>query len=116
MHVFAIEPSHLPTIQIFGNVAFTATVLATVWSKTSFGITLLRITDGKMKPVIWFILVSMNMAMHIHALFPWIQCDPISKGWNRDEPGSCWDPKVNVIYGVFASSRSTLVTLGLEQS
>lgn len=105
MHVYDVNPSHFPMIQIVGNVAFSAAVLATVWSKTSFGITLLRITEGKMKPVIWFILVSMNIAMHLHALFPWIHCNPISKGWFRDQPGTCWSPEVSVIYGVFASSK-----------
>lgn len=105
MHVFAVEEKNLPWIQIYGNVSFSATVLATVWSKTSFGITLLRITEGKLKPVIWFVLVTMNIAMYIHALFPWIQCDPIAKGWFRDMPGKCWDGKVNVDYGIFASGE-----------
>lgn len=112
-HVFDVDPSHFPLIQIYGNVAFSAAVLATVWSKTSFGITLLRITEGKMKPVIWFILVSMNTAMHLHALFPWIQCSPISKGWFRDIPGTCWSPEVSVIYGVFASTYSGSVDIVL---
>jgi hypothetical protein len=101
-HVSAINPRHLPAIQILGNVSASASILAAVWSKTSFGITLLRIIEGKIKPVIWFIIVSMNLLMGGNALIFWIQCDPVSKAWNTEEPGTCWDPRVNVIYGVIA--------------
>lgn len=101
-HVSAIDPNHLTTIQILGNVCASSAIMAAVWSKTSFAITLLRITDGKIKPVVWFVIVSMNLLMGVHALMPWIQCNPVSKTWNRDEPGTCWDPRVNIVYGIVA--------------
>ena len=100
--MYAIDTRHLPTIQILGNVSASTSILAAVWSKTSFGITLLRIIEGKMKRVVLFIIVSMNLLMSFHALFPWIQCDPVSKTWNVNEPGTCWDPRVNVIFGMVA--------------
>ncbi|OIW25567.1 hypothetical protein CONLIGDRAFT_581876 [Coniochaeta ligniaria NRRL 30616] len=112
-HVFAIDTRHLPPIQILGNVSASASILAAVWSKTSFGITLLRIAEGKMKPAIWFIIMSMNLLMGVSALMPWIQCDPVSKTWNRDEPGSCWDPRVNIVYGVVAGSYSGVMDIVL---
>jgi hypothetical protein len=84
-----------------------------VWSKTSFALTLLRITEGKMKYLIWFIIASMNLLMGTNALITWIQCYPVSKTWNRDEPGTCWDYRVNIVYGVVAGSYSGLMDIAL---
>jgi hypothetical protein len=95
-----------------GSVSASAAILAAVWSKTSFGMTLLRITDGKMKPVIWVIIVSMNLLMGVHSLMPWIQCNPLSKTWNRDEVGECWDPQVSIVYGVVAGCMYNLTEPG----
>lgn len=109
-HVFAIDAQQLPVIQILGNVSASAAIFAAVWSKTSFGITLLRIAEGKlMRSAIWCIIVSMNLLMSVHAVMPWIQCDPVSKTWNRDEPGSCWDPRINIVYGMVAGCKFHVV-------
>lgn len=107
-HVAAIEPKRLPTIQILGNVSSSASILAAVWGKTSFGITLLRIAEGGKKLVIWLVIVSMNLLMISNALLAWIQCDPVSKNWNPEEPGTCWDPRAIIVYGVVAGCRSRL--------
>ncbi|KAH8904155.1 hypothetical protein BR93DRAFT_946918 [Coniochaeta sp. PMI_546] len=112
-HISAIDASHLQTTQILGNVAASASILGAVWSKTSFGVTLLRIAEGRMKPAIWFIILSMNLLMGVHALIPWIQCNPVAKTWNRDEPGSCWDPRVNIVYGILAGSYSGVMDIVL---
>ncbi|KAB5585117.1 hypothetical protein GE09DRAFT_15318 [Coniochaeta sp. 2T2.1] len=112
-HVIAINPQHLPTIQIYGDVSASAAILAAAWSKTSFGLTLLRIAGGRTKVVVWAIIVSMNLLMGVHALMPWIQCDPVSKGWNRGREGRCWDARVGVVYGVVAGSYSGVMDIVL---
>jgi hypothetical protein len=101
--VLAVHPENLALIQILGNVSMSSGILAAVWSKTSFGITLLRITSEKTKLAVWFIIISMNLLMTLHGLMPWIQCYPASKSWNGNKPGRCWDARVNVYYGVTAA-------------
>ncbi|KAK5655071.1 hypothetical protein OQA88_5970 [Cercophora sp. LCS_1] len=52
-------------------------ILAAVWSKTSFALTMLRLMqDWKMKAFIWFIIVSMNIAMYLTIIFTWLKCVP----------------------------------------
>jgi len=72
----------------------TITITAIVWTKTAFAITLLRLTTGMTKAFVWFIIISMNVAMGFGAMVPWIQCKPLAKGWIRDLHGTCWAPRV----------------------
>jgi len=87
-------------------VAGTFSVTAAIWSKTSFAITLLRLTDGRMKILIWCLIISMNVAMGLSALFPWVQCTPVQKGWNMSIPGTCWPAGTIVKYNIFSAGRS----------
>lgn len=55
-------------------------MLAAVWSKTSFALTMLRLMQNwKMKAFIWFIIVSMNLAMYLTIIFTWLRCTPPAK-------------------------------------
>lgn len=85
------------------NLCGTFSLTAAIWSKTSFALTLLRLTEGWMKWTVWYIILSMNIAMGLSALFIWVQCNPIEKSWNVTMPGTCWDPKVLVHYNYFSA-------------
>lgn len=74
----------------------TVTITAIVWTKSAFAVTLLRLTTGRMKTFVWFILISMNVVMGVSALVPWIQCRPLAKGWDASLEGTCWAPGVGV--------------------
>ncbi|KAK3938971.1 hypothetical protein QBC46DRAFT_355427 [Diplogelasinospora grovesii] len=101
-----IDPRNLSLIGLEGNIGNTVGTLAVVWSKTSFAVTLLRLTEGKTKMFVWAIIISMNIAMGLSALFTWIECTPIPKTWDRTIPGTCWDTKVSNGYGIFAGCLS----------
>ena len=81
----------------------------------SFALTLLRLTDGWTKWAVWFIIVSMNLAMGISALLPFVACTPIQRSWNPFiTEGHCFDPKIIVDYDIFSAGefdppKSTLV-------
>jgi hypothetical protein len=85
------------------NLAGTFSLTAAIWSKTSFAVTLLRLTEGPAKHLVWFIIVSMNIAMGLSAVFIWAQCTPIQKGWDFTVEGTCWDPTVIVRYNIFSA-------------
>ena len=62
----------------------------------------------------WFIIVTMNLAMSISVLVTWIQCNPVEKVWDPVRVnGICWDARVGVYYGVFAAAYSGLMDLML---
>ncbi|KAI6081565.1 hypothetical protein F4821DRAFT_273075 [Hypoxylon rubiginosum] len=82
--------------------------LAIAWSKTSFAVTLLRVTPGRMKAVLWTIIVTMNVFMTVGALSIFLQCSPVSKSWDEHLPGMCW-PTFNLVASMFSSAYSALM-------
>lgn len=71
------------------------TITVTGWTKTSFGITLLRLTSGRTKAFVWFCIISINVTTIVSAIIPWAQCTPLSKTWDPNMVGGeCWAPRV----------------------
>ncbi|KAK4159981.1 hypothetical protein QBC43DRAFT_304178 [Cladorrhinum sp. PSN259] len=69
----------------------TLIITAIVWAKTSFAVTLLRLTDGTTRNLLWFLIISMNIVMGVSAMGPWIQCTPLRRTWDWSvTEGKCW--------------------------
>ncbi len=98
-----IDPHNLGAVALLSYAAGFASNLAAVWSKTSFAITLLRISDGGIKKVVWFIIITVNIVMGVNGTIQWIQCWPVEKLWHPSVPGSCWPSKVVRDYNTFVS-------------
>ncbi|KAK3689145.1 hypothetical protein B0T22DRAFT_380612 [Podospora appendiculata] len=113
MHMDDIHLENLATVGLLGTLGGSFSILAAVWSKTSFGLTLLRIAQKKTRIVVWVIIVTMNLAMVMIVVTSWIQCNPFAKVWNRLLPGSCWDARINVYYGLFAATYSGVMDIVL---
>ncbi|KAK4664089.1 uncharacterized protein QC763_001630 [Podospora pseudopauciseta] len=99
-----IPPSHHPTIAFVGaTLGSCITILTIVWSKTSFAITILRLSPSGsvLRNIAWFVLVSMNTLMIVQAVVVWVKCNPISKNWDLSNEGTCWDVHATNYYGVF---------------
>ena len=107
-HIEEIDPANLSTITFDSLLIASFAIFAAVWSKTSFGMTLLRIASGRTKVAVWFCIVSMNLLMGINAFTTWLQCNPIQKEWIPDLPGDCWDRRVNAYFGVVAGGEMLL--------
>lgn len=78
------------TFLIILNTRATFTLTALSLTKTSFAVTLLRLTTEKTRALIWFIIISLNITLGFSAAIPWIQCTPIAKTWNTTLEGHCW--------------------------
>lgn len=90
------------------NLSATFAILASAWSKTSFAITLLRISQGWVWGLVWCIIVSMNVLLGLSALFNWIQCSPVEKSWNPTVEGTCYPMGRIVDYLMVSSGRLKL--------
>ncbi|KAK0610126.1 hypothetical protein B0T17DRAFT_470266, partial [Bombardia bombarda] len=102
-----VDPRNFRQLAIQGEgVGATFGMFAVVWSKTSFAITLLRLTDGKLHRFVWFAIGSMNFFVLLEALFVWVDCNPVSKNWDPQTPGTCWPTDAVNGYGVFAACTS----------
>ncbi|KAK3317516.1 hypothetical protein B0T19DRAFT_405206 [Cercophora scortea] len=107
MYPCDIDPRNFRAIAIEGqNVGASVGILAVVWSKTSFAITLLRLTEGKLKAFVWFVIAAMNVVMILEAIIVWVQCTPVSKTWDPSVPGVCWNTHAVNVYGVLAGCFS----------
>lgn len=98
-------PWKVPFVNKMSYSAGFCTTVATAWSKTSFGITLLRLSNGWVKWLVWFIIISVNLVLGFAAAMMWIQCWPIAKLWTYDMPGTCWPRYIVQNYTTFASGR-----------
>ncbi|MBE3045623.1 hypothetical protein IMZ48_24365, partial [Candidatus Bathyarchaeota archaeon] len=70
---------NIPRVSAFSYAAGFTTILGTCWSKTSFGITLLRVSDGWVRWFVWFLIISVNLVLIANAVILWVQCWPIQK-------------------------------------
>ncbi|KAH8897949.1 hypothetical protein GQ53DRAFT_637744 [Thozetella sp. PMI_491] len=110
-HVYNVDPKYLPTIALLGNISGTFSIIAAFLSKTSFGITLLRLTNGYLSIFVWVAIITMDIALGLSALFIWIQCDPPAKNWHPELPGTCWDPSFMAKYGAFSGAYSAAMDI-----
>ncbi|KAM7210722.1 hypothetical protein V8F06_013900 [Rhypophila decipiens] len=102
-----IDPRNFAGMGLEGeNLGSTFGMFAVVWSKTAFAITLLRLTEGKTKAFVWFVVISMNVIMTAEVILVWIKCTPVQKTWDKTVPGTCWDPLPVNIYGAFVGCYS----------
>ena len=113
-HIWDIDLSNQEKMMLPTNIVATFSIVASVWCKTSFGVTLLHVTDGWIRKTTWFCIISMNMAVFLSALFVWINCTPIEKTWNYYMEGTCWDPVVTLRYNIFAAVYSALTDIALS--
>ncbi|KAL1873597.1 hypothetical protein VTK73DRAFT_839 [Phialemonium thermophilum] len=100
------NPDNLEPLLIFSNLAGTSSILGALWSKTSFAITVLRISNGWTKRLIWFIMISVNIALGLSIAFTWGGCTPIQKTWKPETPGTCWPKFYLIRYNIFTAAYS----------
>ncbi|KXX75945.1 hypothetical protein MMYC01_207419 [Madurella mycetomatis] len=115
-HVWQIPFENVNDLSLIGQISVTLTICSQAWSKTSFAITLLMISDGihgKTRVFLWFAIVSMNLLFGISAMLFWIGCTPLEKAWHPFTRGTCWSPSVIITYGIFTSAYSGIMDLVL---
>ncbi|KAK3358706.1 hypothetical protein B0T25DRAFT_563784 [Lasiosphaeria hispida] len=113
-HVWQIPFQNLNDMYLIGQITVTLAICSQAWSKTSFAITLLLISDGihgKTRIFIWFAVVSMNLLLGIAAMFFWVGCMPLEKAWHPFMRGTCWSPNVIITYGIFTTAYSGILDL-----
>ncbi|KAK3953387.1 hypothetical protein QBC32DRAFT_404948 [Pseudoneurospora amorphoporcata] len=109
-HVQAIPEKTLPAIGLIGNFIGTLSILASVWSKTSFALTLLRLLSGRWtKDLLWLGVATIHVFLIVNALFMWIRCSPAAKTWDAYMEGTCWDNQVYPQYAMFAAGYSAAI-------
>ncbi|KAK0703955.1 hypothetical protein B0T26DRAFT_657548 [Lasiosphaeria miniovina] len=96
-HGYDMRPENLPKMPFVAVFAGFFSVLAATLSKTSFALTLLRLSERWMRVAIWFIIVTLNAIMGTAMLFMWIKCKPVARIWDKSVDGTCISEK-KIIY------------------
>ena len=89
-HGYDMRPENLPKMPFVAVFAGFFSVLSASWSKTSFALTLLRLSSERwMRVVLWFIMVTLNAIMGTAMLTMWVKCRPFAKIWDGNVDGWC---------------------------
>jgi hypothetical protein len=104
-----INLSHLPLVGLLGLISSVFSLLAAIYSKVSFALTLFRLSNYGIRVLLCFIIFSVHIALGGTALISFIQCTPVARNWNDSVEGKCWEKKIFVTYAIVAGSKSEFV-------
>ncbi|CAI4220042.1 unnamed protein product [Parascedosporium putredinis] len=97
----------LPQLSLLGNFAATFALLGVMASKTSFAVTILRLTTEWTRALVWSTIIAINALTSVSVIMTWIPCDP------RRASTVCVPVSVYVNYSIFAGAFSGAIDLGL---
>lgn len=90
----------------YSSISQTLAILACALGKTSFAVTLLRIVIQKwMNWLLWFIIITMNIANLLAALFVFVKCKDPRSNWDPSIVSKCWPDYVFTNYSLFVGGR-----------
>jgi len=105
INITDLTPSQQVTSRIVSQIAGFFLILAALWSKVSFAVTLLRISDGWIKGTVWCVIISVNLVLGGSVAMQWFWCWPSARIWNRDISGTCLPRNVVNGYNMAAAGR-----------
>lgn len=103
-----VDPSKIVGTRIISSTAGFFMILAAAWSKISFALTLLRITDGWTKRIVWAVIVTVSAVLFVSVLIQWFWCWPSYRIWDHNSPGRCLPRQVINGYNMAASGIAQL--------
>ncbi len=104
-HIADIDFSNLPFILLMGLISSVFSLLAAIYSKVSFALTVFRLSDYWMRVLLCFVIFSLHIALGGTALLSFIQCTPAARNWDSSVKGKCWNKTIFVTYAVAAGGR-----------
>ncbi|KAJ0115081.1 hypothetical protein N8I77_009725 [Diaporthe amygdali] len=113
-HIDSVTGDTLVRTMLLSAVAQTLTILGAAWSKTSFAVTLLRLTVvSHVRYLVWFIIVSLNLFLTFTAFLPLFQCTPIGRSFDPSVEGKCWDRTLVLVLTMFGAAYSAAADFAL---
>jgi hypothetical protein len=104
-HIAQIPPENLQRIGLLVIISTNFSILSTTLGKTSFAFTLLRLTDGWMRKLVWVLIFTINLFMGLCLILLWTKCSPVEKAWKPYLPGHCMDRKSVEKFNIFSAGK-----------
>ncbi|ETS75030.1 hypothetical protein PFICI_13514 [Pestalotiopsis fici W106-1] len=108
-HSVEVPEENLYTLVKLVSVTSVLTLVAAAFSKTSFALTLLRLTDGWLKKAVWAIIITLNLTLLVNAILPFLRCIPSEAAWNPMVPGTCFDILITIRFSIFGAAYSAAI-------
>lgn len=105
-HAQFIDPDNVLLVAIYSEIGGTPNMVAIATSKCAFALTLIRLTKGRIRMFLWFLVCSVSIFMFLANLFLYIKCTPVNKNWDYSIQGTCWDIIHVVRFNTFAGAYS----------
>ncbi|KAK4174463.1 hypothetical protein QBC36DRAFT_218389 [Triangularia setosa] len=102
-----IPVENFPFFPIPVNILSTLLIIANLWGKTSFALTLLRIPERWMRACVWCILISLTGTLVVSAVMVWISCLDFKLR------GRCVPVDVSIRYNIFSCVFSATIDVVL---
>ncbi|KAK4226423.1 hypothetical protein QBC38DRAFT_230850 [Podospora fimiseda] len=108
-HIYDMNPETITEMSFIAVFAGFFSVLAAALSKTSFALTLIRLSHGWLKITICVIMVTVNIALGSALISMWTKCTPVRKIWDHGIEGSCVPGEVIVKWYQFTAGYSGIM-------
>jgi hypothetical protein len=102
-----VDLRNVDTMMYYGAAELTIYTVAIALSKISFGLTLLRLTDGRIRVFVYFAISNLAIFSIPATIIPWVQCKPLAKTFVDFIPGTCINKHPSVVYGRFQAGEQT---------
>jgi hypothetical protein len=103
--IYITNPHVIEPLTTTVEVGFLFNGLATGLSRISFAVTLLKLTNGLYKHLIWFFIVSLAAITIPGLILPWVVCIPYRKNFDRNIPGTCMSTDITVNWNVGSTGK-----------
>ncbi|KAI0015037.1 hypothetical protein F4780DRAFT_784525 [Xylariomycetidae sp. FL0641] len=111
--IYEVDPNNTAMVGLLGQVTLVLQVLGAVCSKTSWAITLMQVSRGWLRILVWGIIVSVNVFMVLSIILNFAQCTPSKKLWMPNIEGSCWSRDISPLFNIFSGVYSGCMDIAL---
>ncbi|KAI0529801.1 hypothetical protein GGR58DRAFT_289769 [Xylaria digitata] len=102
-----ISPAAMLQLQIHGGVKNVLYSFASDLSKTSFGLTLLRVSEGRIRTIVIYMMALLNLVYFLVILFTFFKCQPAV--YSILPKDYCWTLSTYIQYAMFVGAYSAVV-------
>jgi len=104
-HKWDLDADSITATTLLQLISSTFSITASAWSKTSFALTMLRLSGPRARHLIWFIIVTVNLTKAVSGGLGWVSCTPLYKAWEPYAEGICWDKRAISNFNLFSGGK-----------
>lgn len=111
-HISELSPEVIQDFILAIQLSSTIAIAGTSLAKTGFAVTLLKISEGRLRRLVWFTIVFVNIVSGVCGTVLWVQCTPLRKNSEPSSPGTCFPGAIRTGIQIFNTCEWPRGTLG----